>query len=366
MTKAWLAAIVVLVVALGGIFGGRSYADRRAAAAQQHRSMPPVTVSTAVARDESWSPETDAAGSLRAVQGTEITTQIAGNVVEIAFESGARVRQGQLLVRLDDTSQLAQLHADQARLALAQATLERTRKLYADRVSSQLDLQTAEADRATAQAAVEGDQALLNKLRIAAPFAGVVGIREVSLGQYVPPGTTVVNLQSWNPLLLDFSLPQGALAAIRPRMQVSFAIDAYPQRPFAGHITAVGSRVDPTTRNIALQATLDNASGLLRPGMYGHVKLALGQPLRGVAVPSTAIASSTFGDTVYVVAGSAGQARSVHAQVVQLLAERDGVTLLGAGLAAGDTVVTVGQNKLRDGMAVTLDNAAPPGAGASR
>ncbi|MGH8282032.1 MAG: efflux RND transporter periplasmic adaptor subunit, partial [Gammaproteobacteria bacterium] len=275
MRKQLIIVIVALVVLFGGIFGGRYYAEHRAAVAAAHRGFPPTTVSTGVARDESWSPEVNVVGSLEAVQGTEITAQIAGNVTGIAFRSGGRVHKGQLLVRLDDSSQLALLHADQAKLQLAQTTLARTQKLYKVRAASQSDLQTAQANAAAAQAAVDGDQATLRKLDISAPFSGIVGIREVSLGQYVSPGTGIVNLQSNDPMLLDFSLPQSTVSEIAVGQKVAFTVNAYPDKSFTGRVTAIGSRVDPATRNIALQATLANPHGLLRPGMYGGVQLAV-------------------------------------------------------------------------------------------
>lgn len=360
MKKHWLWVIVGLVVVFGAIFGGKSYAGHRAAVAAAHRSFPPVAVSAATARNESWSPDVSVVGSLEAVQGTEITAQIAGNVTGIAFRSGAPVRKGQLLVRLDDSTQLAQLHADAAKLQLARATLVRTQKLYAAHAASQLDLQTAEADDGTARAAVEGDKATLAKLDIVAPFSGVAGIREVSLGQYVSPGTSIVNLQSYDPLLLDFLLPQGSMGAIASGRDVAFTVDAYAGKAFDGRVTAIGSRVDPATRNVDVQATLANPQALLRPGMYGNVKLSLGQALHGVVVPDTAITYSTFGDIVYVVRHAAHDTPTAHQQVVQVREQRGASVMLASGVAAGETVVTAGQNKLHDGAPVAIDNSVQP------
>ncbi len=360
MRKQWLWVIVGLVIVFGAIFGGKSYAGHRAAVAAAHRSFPPVSVSATTAKNEAWSPDVSAVGSLEAVEGTEITAQIAGNVTKIAFRSGARVRRGELLVRLDDSTQLAQLHADQAKLQLARATLARTQKLYAAHAASQLDLQTAQANDGTGRAAVEGDQAILKKLDIVAPFSGVAGIREVSLGQYVSPGTSIVNLQSYDPLLLDFSLPQGSLSDIAVGRDVAFVVDAYAGKSFSGRVTAIGSRVDPTTRNVDVQATLANPQALLRPGMFGNVKLSLGAPLHGVVVPNTAITYSTFGDIVYVVKDNAQHTPTAHQQVVQVREERDGAVLLASGVAAGETVVTAGQNKLHDGAPVAINNSVQP------
>lgn len=360
MHKQWVVTVVVLAILFGGLFGGKLYLDQRARAAMAHQSYPPTTVATAVAHAATWEPEVTVVGTLGAVSGTEITAQIAGNVTQIAFQSGTQVKQGDLLVRLDDSSEVAQLHADQAKLQLAQATLTRTRTLYQAHAASQLDLQTAQANYNVAHAAVEGDEATLRKLRITAPFSGTVGIREVSLGQYVSPGTAVVNLQSWNPLLLNFSLPQSSLSDLKPGRAVAFTVDAYPDRSFDGRITAISSQVDPATRNVALQATLDNAAGLLRPGLFGHARLSIGQTLRGVTVPSTALTYSTFGNNVYVVDHSAEHNGTAHAVIVQVQEERGGLTLIREGLKDGDVVVTAGQNKLRSGSPVVVDNRLQP------
>ncbi|MEO8748391.1 MAG: efflux RND transporter periplasmic adaptor subunit [Rhodanobacter sp.] len=263
-------------------------------------------------------------------------------------------------MRLDDSSQQAQLHADQAGLTLAEATLVRTRKLYAAHAASQSDLQTAEAGAASAQAAVEGARAILRKLDIEAPFDGQVGIRAVSLGQYVSPGTAIVDLQSYDPLLLDFSLPQSTVSALEVGQVVAFTVNAYDGRSFVGKVTALGSRVDPETRNIALQATLPNPHAQLRPGMYGSVRLAVGQASHGIVVPDTAITYNTFGDNVFLVTEGTNHELTVHQQVVQVTDQRNGLALVASGIKAGETVVTAGQQKLRDGVAIAVDNNVQP------
>lgn len=193
----WLMALVALVVVFGGIFGGKAWMDRRAAQAAAAQSWPAAAVTTAPARLASWDTVQRVIGTLRAVEGTEITAQVAGNVTEIAFESGTTVRKGDLLVQLDNSTQLAALHADEARLAQKRIDMERARRLYRDRAISAQQAQNAELDYKLAAAAVESNQALLAKLRITAPFDGVLGIRKVSVGQYVAPGTAIVDLQRW-------------------------------------------------------------------------------------------------------------------------------------------------------------------------
>ncbi|MDN5873970.1 MAG: efflux RND transporter periplasmic adaptor subunit, partial [Sinobacteraceae bacterium] len=301
MRKQILVVTIGLIVVFGGIFGGKLYAHHRATAAAANRGHPPTAVATAVAHRASWDRQIKVVGHLTAVKGTEITAQIAGNVTKVAFHSGQQVKRGQLLVRLDDSAQLAVLHTDEAKLKLARSSLARSRTLYAKHAASKQQLQTDQADYGMAKAAVEGDRAALKKLHITAPFSGVVGIRQVSLGQYVSPGTSVVSLQNWNSLFLNFSLPQKELSQLQPGNAVTFTVSAYPGKSFTGRVTAIGSGVDPATRNVHLQATLANEDGLLRPGLFGHVTLSFGKPLHGVVVPSTAITYSTFGDRVYVV-----------------------------------------------------------------
>jgi len=360
MRKQFILVVVILIIVFGAIFGGKMLVSHRAAVAAAHRSLPPITVSTAVAHNEPWSSFAESVGSLEAVSGTEITAQIAGNVTRIAFRSGQRVRRGELLVQLDDSTQMPQLHADQAKLQLAHSTLTRVRKLYAAHAASQSDLQTAQADDSGAQAVVAGDQATLAKLAISAPFSGNVGIREVSLGQYVSPGTAVVNLQTYDPMLLDFTLPQSSVSELGVGKTVVFSVNAYPDEAFDGRITAVGSQVDPATRNISVQATLSNPHGLLRPGMYGNVQINIGREHHGVVVPNTAISYNTFGDYVYVVTSAVGHEMLAHQHVVQVEDQRGGSALIASGVQAGDTVVTAGQQKLRDGAAVTVNSSVQP------
>lgn len=357
-TGKWLGALLALALLFGAIFGGRAWLERRAAGSAW--AQPALPVSTAAATAARWELHTEAIGVLRAVQGTAITAQVAGNVTGISFDSGARVRAGEPLVQIDNSTQLASLHSNQAQLRLAKLNLERMQALYERRLVSQQELQQAEMTHEVAAAAVASDEAVLGKLRISAPFSGVLGIRQVSLGQYVSPGTPIVSLQRWDPILLDFSLPQEEIPRIATGQPVSFRVDAYPGRSFAGKVTAISAEVDADTRNVAIEATLPNGDEALRPGLFGHAKLGLGEALSGIAVPHTAITYSTFGDTVWLVR-KAGGGTTVHASVVRVLAERDGEALLEPGaVAAGALVVTAGQNRLREGMAVQPgDNGQP-------
>lgn len=357
----WLIGLVALVLAFGAIFGTRYYQDQQAAAAAAAQSWPAASVATATAEPASWDTQARAVGTLRAVDGTQVSAQIAGNVTQIAFESGASVKQGDLLVQLDDSSQRAALRSNQARLKSTTTDLERAKQLIRSHAVSQEQLQAAQREHDMAAAAVASDQAALAKLRITAPFDGVLGIREVSLGQYVAPGTGIVDLQRWNPLLLDFALPQEVLVQLAVGQDVQFTTSARPDETFAGKITALASQVDPQTRTIAVQATVDNGDGKLRPGLFGHATLSLGRAMTGIAVPQTALVYSTFGDSVFVLADGEHGGQVARAKVVHVLHERGGQVLLQSDdLERGATVVTAGQTKLQDGAAVTVDNSVQP------
>lgn len=371
MFKRTILTLLFLLIVLGGIFGGRQYLEYRQARQAGQFAWPATTVSTATASAAQWQARTSVMATLEALEGTTITAQIAGNVIDIAFDSGTPVRKGALLLRLDDSNQRAQLEADRSRLKLATTSLKRLRRLQQANAASQSDLDAAEAEERAAAAAVESGKATLDKLNIRAPFSGLLGIRRVSPGQYVAPGTPVVELQRQDPLLLNFSLPQSRLAEISTGRDVVFTVDAWKDETFAGKISALDSRVDPDTRNIGIQATVRNADGRLRPGMYGQVGLSIGAPLDGVEVPATAIAYSTAGDSVFVVQPAAGpgtraagdataQGLNAHLRIVRVREERDGRVLVESGLEPGDVVVTAGQHKLRDGMPVVVNNDVQP------
>lgn len=354
MRRQWGIGGIVLLLLFGGIFGLKWLQMRNSGGGM---GPPAVSVATVTAEAAHWAPEVGVVGTLSALQGAEITAQIAGNITAVAFRPGTRVAKGALLVQLDDSTERARLHADEAQLKVAATELARARELRKANATSDAALQSAEAAYGSAQAAVEGDKAALAKLRITAPFAGVVGVRLVSQGQYVSPGTPIVQLQNPDPLRLDFALPQGMLPQLQTGDTVQFTVDAYPGEIFRGRIAALDASVDPQTRNIAVQAVLRNPDGRLRPGLYGAVSMSAGAELAGVELPETAVGYSTFGDLVYVVQ-QRGEQPTALARHVAIIANRDGRVLIGKGVTAGEQVVAAGQHKLRDGSAVVVRNAA--------
>ncbi|MFZ5609791.1 MAG: efflux RND transporter periplasmic adaptor subunit [Pseudomonadota bacterium] len=326
-------------------------------AAQQ---PPPVTISTALAEARAWQPSLHAVGSAVAVKGVDITTEAPGIIAEILFQSGEEVMQGAPLVRLNDAVEQADLQQNLALLKDATLQLERTRSLASRGNISQSALDSAQAQRDQAIAAVERTRALIAQKNIKAPFAGRLGVRLVSLGQYVSSGTAVVTLQALDPLFVNFTLPEQAIAQVAEGQAVEARVDAYPDRLFSGTITAIDAKVEATTRNLLIQATLANPDKRLVPGMFAAVRVLAGAPRQAITIPETAVSFSLYGDSVYVVKPAASDGtRAVERRNVRVGERQDGAIAILAGLAAGEEVVTVGQIKLRPGMAVAIDNTAP-------
>ncbi len=359
MKKAFAIVIVGLVILFGGIFGFKAFVNHMMHKAMSHAPAPVFSVSAAKVTGQAWHPEYRAVASLTALKGTAISTQIAGNVTAIHFHSGEEVHAGTLLVQIDNTNQLAQLATDQANLHLAAINLHRTRRLMATRAASQSQLDSAQAAFSADQAQVQNDRATLRKLAIRAPFTGHLGIRKVSLGQYLTPGTEIVDLQSWNPLHVDFTLPQSDLARLHVGTQMQFTSNATGNRVFQGTITALGSTVDSSTRQIQVQTTLSNPQDVLRPGMFGEALVIRHKLEHVVTVPASAISYNTFGDYVYVVHSENRNGRALQIATQQIVhpgENRDGQVAILSGLKAGEMVVTEGQVKLSNNRQVRIEH----------
>ena len=359
--KIFLAIALVLVVV----------AILAAVKAQQIKTMiaagaamvpPPETVATATAQTEAWPDELTAIGSIGAVQGVIVTTEIGGMIKEIAFESGHTVAAGDLLVKLDTSSEEAQLRALESQVDLASINLERSRKLRADNTISQSELDTAETALKQNQANADNIRAIIAKKTIRAPFAGRLGIRQVNLGQFLDNGKPIVSLQSLVPIYANFSLPQQNLAVLKVGLPVEVTTDAYPGREFAGSLTTINPDLDEATRSLTLQATLDNADEALRPGMFARIKVVLPTAKDVLVVPQTAVLSAPFGDTVYVVepGTNAAGALVVRSQLIRTGVARGDFITVEAGLKSGDRVVSAGLFRLRNGQSVVEDNTLSP------
>ncbi|MGH9748501.1 MAG: efflux RND transporter periplasmic adaptor subunit [Candidatus Polarisedimenticolia bacterium] len=358
--------MLLAMAAFVTVIGVVKFRQVQAAVAQATSFQPPPeAVTTIEARQEAWEPVLSAIGTVEAVHGVTVSADLPGIVERIAFESGATVRAGELLVQLDTRQEHAQLAAAGARLDLARLNLERMRGLREKGVTSQAEYDTALAEHQQAEASVGEILATIARKTIRAPFTGRLGIRQVNLGQYVTGGDPIVPLQSLHPVHVNFTVPQQDLAALRPGGPVRVTTEGSADREWPGTITAIDSVVDPSTRNIQAQATLDNPGGALRPGMFVRTRVMLetGEPV--VALPASAVQYAPYGDSVFVVAElkgpDGGTYRGVRQQVVKLGASRGDQIAVLSGVAPGEEVVTSGVFKLRNGAAVQVDNDVQPG-----
>lgn len=351
--------LVFVAVIYGSVIGFNRFMGAKILEAMASAPPPAVTVSVAQAKQQTWSNELQAVASLRSQQGTTLTSESSGTIIGLHFKSGETVKKGQLLVQINDNVARAQLAADQAKLLNAKQEIERQRKLFARQATSQASLQSAEAAYREAQAAVQADHAALSNLQVRAPFTGHLGIRDVSLGQYISPGTGIVDIQQWNPLRVSFNVPQRDLAKLAIGNAVDLSVDGLSGKSFTGRITAFGSAVDSSTRTIAIQAEVKNDKEELRPGMFGQATIRLSANTRVIAVPSTAITYNTYGEYVYVIKDS-GKGKVAEQRIVQTGSARNGETAITRGVKADETVVIAGQVNLYPGARVKIV-AAPKG-----
>ncbi len=363
MKKKILFVILGLAVVVGTLAAVKALQIRAMIAQAANMAPPPETVTTAAVRAESWETTLSAVGSLSAVQGVTVSAELPGKVVEIAFEPGAKAGKGDLLVRQDTTSEEAQLPGAVSQANLARSVLARDAEMLADKIISQAayDVAVANADQAAAQ--VDTIRATIEKKTIRAPFGGRLGIRLVNLGQILREGDPIVTLQSLDPIFVDFTLPQQELSRLQSGLPVRLTCDCLPGKEIVGRITAVSPLVDPDTRNVKLQATVANRAETLRPGMFVNVSVGLPVRRKVLAIPATAVLYAPYGDSVFVVVdGKNGkEGKTVRQQFVRLGEKRGDYVAVAEGLTEGETVVSTGVFKLRNGQVVVVDNRlAPP------
>jgi membrane fusion protein (multidrug efflux system) len=326
---------------------------------------PPTAVTTDVAKESEWQPTLQSVGSVTAVNGVTISTDLAGIVRQIAFESGNKVRSGDLLVRLDTVQEEAQLHQSEAQRDFASVTLKRDKDLVEKHAISQSDYDNAEAVFRQAQATVDQFTALIARKTLRAPFDGVTGIRQVNLGQYLKEGDMVVTLQAFDPIYVNFSLPQQDLSKLAVGQPVALRVDAYEGQSFQGKITAINSLVDQATRNIQVQATFANTELRLRPGMFAKVSVIMTEKQNVVAIPATAIHYAPYGDSIFIVSQmkdpQGKEYKGVKEQFIKTGQSRGDMIAIVSGLKPGDEVVTSGVFRLKTGAHVSVNNQIKPG-----
>lgn len=368
MTK--LKPMIIMLLAVGivfaAVFGFEIFRGKMIQKALGKLRNPAQTVSTVVARSQPWQRRLEAVGSLRAVNGANLSFQVPGIVSTIHFKSGSDVKKGDLLVELTADDDIAHLDSLKATAALAQLNYDRDRSLVTgDAVTRQAvdtDLATLKSDRAQ----VEQQQSLVDYKTLKAPFPGRLGIRQVDLGQYIAAGMPVVALQQLDPIFVDFYLPQQSLARIKVGQPMTAKVDTYPGATFNGEISSINSLVDTATRNVQVRATLRNPDNKLLPGMFATIDIDVGRPQDYVTLPKTAIAYNSYGDIVYVVVkkptsekGAPPQEVAEQTFVTTGQTRGDQVAIL-KGLKEGDTVVSAGQVKLHNGAPLMINNEVQP------
>lgn len=357
-----LAAVLAIVATLGFI---KFQQIRTAIAAGKSWSAPPEAVTSVVAKQEQWSGTLEAVGSVEPVQGVTLSADLPGVVSRIAFQSGSHVAVGQALVELDARQEKAQLASAQSALELAKTSLDRSRKLLDMQAIAQAEFDQVDAQYRQAEAHVHEIEATIQRKTIRAPFAGMTGIRQVNLGQYLNSGQPVVPLTSRDPIYVNFAVPQQQVTALHNGETVHAQLDDGKIEITSGRVTAINPVVDGDTRNVQVQATFHNPGGQLRPGMYVSVHVVLGAESQVVALPVTAINYAPYGNSVFIIEDMKGpDGKSYHGvrqQFVKLGAARGDQVAVLDGVKAGQEVATSGVFKLRTGAAVTVNNAVQPG-----
>src|SRR5438876_3255199 len=326
---------------------------------------PPETVTSAVVKEEDWAPMLSAVGSVSAVQGAVVSTELGGMVSEIGFQNGTLAKKGDLLVKLDASQEEALLRSAEAEQELARTDLERTRDLAAKKVVSKAELDAAESKFRRLTAVVDQMRSNIRKKTIVAPFDGQLGIRQVNVGQMINAGQQVVSLQSLDPVYVDFAVPQQHLQNLSAGLEARVRTDAVQGREFVGKLTAINSAVDTATRNVTLQATLENPDHVLRPGMFINIEIVLPEKHKALVIPGSAISYAPYGDSVFVIEKQKDEKTGKESQVlrqqfVRVGEARGDFVSITTGLKAGDTVVGTGVFKLRNGMAVAINNDLAP------
>lgn len=372
--KRMLWMLIGSTVVFGGIFGVKWIGAKQMNAAFDSMPQPAVSVSADVAKAERWRDGAEAVGTFVAINGTDVTTEAGGVIREILFEPGQRVKAGTVLVRLNTANEEATLRALEASARLAVQQRDRWRELGRQQLVSQSEVEERATQAATALAQVEAQRATIAQKTVRAPFDGVLGIRRINLGQYVAPGDPLVNLQSLDPILLDFTLPQQRMGQVAEGTAIRAVLDAMPGHRFDGTIVAIEPRIDPQTRNFKVQARLVNDDLALRPGMFARVGFDLGGERAVVVVPQTAISFNPYGNAVFVieeVARRAGETDMqgkpltgnklvVRQRFVKTGATRGDLIAVTDGLKPGERVVTSGLLKLRNDAEVTVNNKVQP------
>jgi len=365
MIKRIILTVFGVLLLVGALAGIKSLQIGKMVAAGNQMAPPPTPVTTAEVLKQTWESLLASVGSLEAVQGVMVTAELPGKVVRITFEPGSMVAAGDILVSQDTTSEAAQLRAAEASLTLAKIERDRKKILLSKNTISQSEYDNADAQYKEAGAQADNIRSVIRKKNIRAPFSGRLGIRLINLGQNLKEGEAIVSLQTIDPIFVNFSLPQQQLAQIQPGLTVRVTTDAFPGQVIEGHITAINPQVDTATRNVQLQATVANPEERLRPGMFVNVSLVLPVEKNVLAIPATSVLYAPYSDSVFIVDDNKEKeneppGKIVRQQFVRLGEKRGDYVAVVSGLEEGQTVVSTGVFKLRNGQPVSVDNTLTP------
>jgi membrane fusion protein (multidrug efflux system) len=365
MTKRMTIMLIIAALVFGGIFAFQVFKARMIKKFMTAAGIPPQTVSTVVAQETDWQAQVEAVGSLRASQGANLAAETGGLVTQIHFDSGQFVRAGTVLVELNAAPDIGKLESLKAAADLADVVYKRDLAQLKVQAVSQATVDTDAANLKNAKALVVAQQAAVDQKIVRAPFSGRLGIRQIDLGQYLAPGTPIVTLQALDPMYVDFTVPQRQIFLIKTGQKVDLQTNALLGKKFSGTISAIEPLVDTNTRNLKVRARIPNAKGDLLPGMFASVHIDQGEPQRFVTLPNAAIAYNPYGSTVFLVEEKPGAPGGKPALIATQrfvttgLTRGDQVAVL-SGIKGGETVVTAGQLKLRNGVPVVVNNKVQP------
>jgi len=360
--------MILMLVAAALLVGALGYFKLRqvqAAVKGGAFQPPPAAVTTIVAKQETWPSTLSVVGTTAPVHGVTVSADLPGTVDTITFDSGKFVHEGEVLVQLDTRQERAQLAAMEAQRDLAKINYDRMQQLVNEGVISRMEYDKSTAEQRQTEANVGEIKATIQRKTIRAPFSGILGLRQVNLGQYMSAGTAIVSLQALNPIYANFNVPQQVMSQMRPGQSVKISTDGASGHEYTGRVNALESTVDESTRNVQVQATLANTDNKLRPGMFVQVEVGVGAQRSLFPLPASAINYAPFGDSVYIVTdlkGPDGKTyRGVRQQFVKIAGARGDQVGIVSGLNQGDEVVTSGAFKLRNGAAVAVNNKIQPG-----
>lgn len=360
MIKRMILMLLAVTLVLGGVFGYKIFVGMMIKKYITAGGIPAQAVSTTKAAAQDWQAKLEAVGTVRAINGADLSSEVSGIVQSITFESGTEVEKDTTLLQLRADDDIAKLQSLQAAEKLASINYERDQKQLKAQAVSQATVDTDAATLDAAKSAVIAQQALIDKKTIKAPFAGHLGIRQVDIGQYLQPGTAIVTLQQLDPIYVDFTLPEQALGKISAGQKVSASIDALQGTTFEGTIDAVNAKINEATRSIQVRASFKNAERKLLPGMFAKVAIEVGAPQSIITLPQAAITFNPYGNTVYLVDNSDPSKLVAKQSFVTTGATRGDQVAVLSGVKEGDEVVSSGQIKLRNGTPIKINNEIQP------